>query len=280
MNPWLAILRGLPLTFLMYVSSMLLGAAQAWPSALELNRLEVVLTGPDAARIASYEALLATLPLWRAQLGSLALTCLAYALLSPWLHMAWLSALAEPKGPLVALYAGAHLVPRALVTSLFVALGCLLLLAPWVVGAWQVHAWLEPRANVRMRDVASLLTLSPCIPVLIIGCTWHDLARARCLTGGGFGSAMRSIPDAFHPAVIARYLMWSGVARLLFVGTQLALGSAPFLPAWTAAALLQVAALGRSVARSGWLATAVHYAEPRTPRTARSSHDTRVARRR
>jgi len=273
MNPWIAVARALPLTFVVYVSSMLMGAAQAWPAALELNRLDLSPTGPDAARIATYESLIAMLPVWRTQLISLGLACLAYALVSPWLHMAWLSALSEPKGPIVALNAGIRLVPRALVTSLCVALGCALLLAPWLVGAWMLHDWLEPRVNVRVRDLSTVLMLSPCLPALIVGLAWHDLARARCLTAGGFSSALRSIPDALHPSVVARYLMWWGLGVFLFLVAQIAIGSknAPFVPAFIAIALTQAAALGRSIARSRWLAEALQRADTRTAKKRKES---------
>ncbi len=268
MNPWVAVRHGLPLTFLSVACSTLFAAVYTLPTALELEHLPGSLRAHGILRVAAVEGLLSLLPALRAQAVSVALGALGYALLTPWLHMAWLAALASPTSPWAALAAGARLAPRAVVTSLWVALGCLLLLAPWPLAAWATRDWLGSHTHQRMHDLTTLLLLLPCLPITYFGLAWHDLARARCLRSDAGPSARLGFGDATRAGALGSYGVWTSLGLLPVLAAQVAawqLTSTFGFGGLVTLALFQAAALTRGVSRSRWLAHALRCTDSTTP---------------
>ncbi len=276
MSPWLAVIRALPITFLVYVSSTALAAMHALPIALEIGRLPTWTKAGEGARIATLEAMLSQLPVLRAQGLSLLLAALAYALLSPWLQMSWFAALSAPRAPGAALAEGARLTPRAYLTSLVVGIGTVLMLLPCAALVWTTRSWLESRANVRVQDIATLIALTPGALVLFLSLAWHDLARARCLSSGAFRSSLRAWLDALSLVTLARYACWAALGLTISVAAQLAslqVGHSGRLAMFIVLAVVQGAALARSMLRSRWLTDALLCADasPSAPRFRKSS---------
>ncbi len=266
MNPWVVVLRALPVTFLVYLSSTALAAVFALPTGLELGRIPSWAPGEGAARVAALESLLSIAPALRAQALSLMLAALAYALLSPWLQMAWFAALSAPRSPGAALAEGAQLTFRAYRTTLLVGFGCVLMLLPCVALVWLTRSWLASRANVRVQDLATLLALLPGVLLLCVSCAWHDLARARCLSSGAFRSSLWSFRDALSSLTLARYALWSGLGLALSLAVQLGslrLEGPGYLNLLVLLAMVQSAALARSMLRSRWLTEALLCADAR-----------------
>jgi len=263
MNPWVAVVRALPLTFVVYAVTSVLGALEALPASIELQRVSTLSIRGGSAAIARAESLLGLLSTGRALGVTLIIALLAYALITPWLHMSWLSALSEPRSPGKALAHGGQLVGRAMSTSLWVGLGSLLILAPFPLLGWLVRSLLETRVNARVLDLTTLLFLLPCFASLCVALTWHDLSRALCLSRSGFSSARLSFWAAFRPKHLASFVTFSALSWLLFGLTQwLVLSvSGSFVSGVLSVALLQTVAFTRCVLRSRWLTQALMAAD-------------------
>ena len=174
--------------------------------------------------------------------------------------MAWLSALARRESVGASLSQGARLWTRACLVTLWVCLGSLLGLSPFVFAAWGLSELSASRLNDRVHDLGIACALLPALPLLVAAFAWLDLARARALHEGAWTSTMRSLRTAIQPTTILRALLWTAAGWALFIAAQLA----P-LARWGGPALvvfaLQAAVLMRLFVRSRWLADALTCAE-------------------
>jgi len=251
--------RALPMTFVIYVFEAVLALLAGLPAALELTR-----TAPHGADASSYaewlEFLLGLGAPSRVASVSALLTLLLLGLLSPWLQMAWLSALARRESLGTSLATGARLWMRALWVTIPVALGIALALAPFGLAAWGISRLSAARLNDRVHDLGILCALLPALPITLAGFVWLDLARARALHEGAWTCAARSLRSAVQPLTIARAALWNagGCVPYLLVHAALSerLSASPLL-----VAALQTAVLLRLLFRSRWLADALTCAE-------------------
>lgn len=256
----LALLRALPMTFAIYVVHTVFAVGLGTSLGLEFERAVGFPLGRPAARVAALESLVDLAPLLRAKGVDLAIASIVLVVLSPWLHMAWLTSLSALHGPAHSLRNAWSLYFRAILTSALVLLLGALALLPWLGLGYAVHAFSEERVSHRVHDLSVALALSPVLISLLVTASWHDLARARCLTTGAFKSALTAAVDALRPTVFARYLFWTGAGLMIVVGAQawaLHVGVTGFFSSFLLLALMQSAAFGRLVLRSAWLADAL-----------------------
>jgi hypothetical protein len=256
----LVLLRALPMTFAVYVVNGLLAIVLAASLGIELEQALGFPLGRPAARVAALESVLPLAPLLRAKGVDLLLVSATLWLLAPWLQMAWLTSLSALHGPARALRSAWSLYFRAIIATLLVVIGGALALLPWAGLAYAVHTFCEDRVNDRVHDLSVAIALGPALIVLLISATWHDLARARCLSTGAFRSVLAAARDALRPSVLARYLAWGGAGLLLVVAAQawaFQVQTAGFMRSSLLLALLQSAAFLRTLLRSAWLADAL-----------------------
>ena len=256
-------LRALPVTFFVFVLEAIVATVFALPWAVEAQRR--VLTPLDASARA---ALLDTLG---ASDGALRVVALQAALVfglwvafAPWLQMAWLSAIAQPMGPGRALSRGVRLFARAVAVGVCVWSLTALLAAPFGLGAWTIVRVCDPMENARAHDLAIALCLDLIVPVLFVGHTWRDLARARALSLSTRHSVTRSARDAFRPCVLARALLLSATGFALVAGAEWVagkLGTGSTLDRVLVLALVQLTIFARLFLRSVWLAGALACAD-------------------
>jgi hypothetical protein len=258
-----ASLRALPLTFLVLVLELALAIPIALPLSMELSRL-----GSGAWDGAAYAAFLDGLasarPLLRALGLQGALALLVWIVLSPLLHMAWLSALSSPMSPARALGRGGALLVRALFVSLNLAFMAIAMAAPWALLAWGMGKLFSVETHARAHDLGVALSLAPLLPTAFILQTWHDLARARALEQGPFASVARSARHAFRPAVLGRALLLAAGGTLLVLLAELWVGhfgASGIIAGSLAAALVYGALFAKLWLRSLWLCHALVSAE-------------------
>lgn len=260
MTRWLCALRALPMTFFIYVLQAWTAVLIALPAANEL--VARVPTGqPASAHALALERIF--------QLGSdlrlvalpSLLAGLTWLLVTPFLHIAWLSALARREAFGASLATGGRLYLRACIVSAWVFLGLLAALTPWAGLSYGVYHYIADLPNDRIRDVTCATLLLPLLPSLFIAHTWHDLARARALEEPALRAAMRSVRSALRPRVLLQSLLYSLVGFAL-----LALGQIIELPFPDAShellvAALQTSLLARLFLRSRWLCDALACAD-------------------
>src|SRR5688572_3667181 len=114
---FVAALRALPITLVIFVLETLISVVLVLPFSAEASHMT---RGPlDAsARAALLDAMTASSSLWRVLSMQTLMVFGLWVLLSPWLNMAWLSALSAPTRPGRALSLGMALLRRALGVSL------------------------------------------------------------------------------------------------------------------------------------------------------------------
>jgi hypothetical protein len=252
---WAAVARALPVLFAIYALQACAALVMALPAGLELVASAPV--GFDAvARAEWLDMLLA----WRVPARLTGLNALSIALvwllLSPWLHMAWLSALSEPESLGTSLARGARLWLRATLVSCFVLLFASLAATPCLLAAWKLPALQAIRSDDRRHDLTVLLSLLPLAPVAALAHVWHDLARARALTQGWFSSTLQSLRDSLRITCLVSAGVWSGLGWSAVVASHCL--SQRFASALVVqVALLQAGMLVRLVLRSRWLARTV-----------------------
>lgn len=247
----------LPLTFVVYVAEAALAMVSALPLGLELNADARASLGDAIGRAAWLDRVPELLPMVRAQARSAALLGLLWVVLSPWLQMAWLRALAGPIGTRGALAEGARLYFRAWRVSLCVlvllALPCLPLAAGLPVALWAF----SEQGEERLHDVALMAAAGALGALLWTAHVLHDLARARALSMPAWRAVRGSLRACLTPRIQASALAFSlaGLALRGAHGLVAELGAD--LPGVGAVALLQVACFGALLARSAWLARAL-----------------------
>jgi hypothetical protein len=258
-----ASLRALPITFLLLLLELALAIPLALPVSMELSRLG---TGSwDAAgQAALLDGLAAARPLTRTLGLQASLAAGVWIVLSPLLHMAWLSALSSPMSPARALGRGGALLIRALLVSFNLAFVAVLMALPWVFLAWCMSRLFSVEVHARAHDVGVALSLVPLVPTAFLLHTWHDLARARALEHGPLASVTRSARHVFRLGMLARALLLTlgGTLLVLLAELWVAQFGASGLIAGSIAALLVYGALFAKLwLRSLWLCHALGAAE-------------------
>jgi hypothetical protein len=259
-NPWLCVLRALPVTFVVYLIGAAFSAPLALPLGAELEHTLSLPFAPEWARVSAIEGLAALAPALRVQGLTLALSLALFVLLSPLLQMAWLKALSSAVGPVEALREGVRLYGRACAVSLVIVVTAVIALVPWAMLSYGLHGFLLPRTNIRVHDLAVILALAPALPTVVLCALWHDLARARCLHTGSIRASLAALRDVTSSSLILRFVIFGLISVALSLGLSLAL---PHLKPWQAlsgigvAALVQGVALLRAVVRSRWLTDAL-----------------------
>jgi hypothetical protein len=262
--PLVASLRALPITLLVFALALSMGAPLALPVSLELSRM---LSGPWnwAAQAAFFETLSASRPLITLLIRQLLLLAIAWAIASPVLHMAWLTALSRPTAPGKAVWQGVRLSMRALCVSVFVGLIGLLMASPFALCAWGLGKLFDVETHAPAHDLSILISLAPVLLVLLVIATWHDLARARALEEGFFRSVTRSARHAFRPRVLVRSLVLCGSGSVLVLLAQWWTGTFHehgFFSWLIAGTVLHGSVFAKLFLRSLWLARALACAEP------------------
>lgn len=259
----IASLRALPITLFVFALQLILAVPLTLPASVELSRL-LPGTWDDVTRAAFLDALVNNQPLLRVLSLQAVLALVAFVVLGPLLHMAWLAALSEPLSPVRALARGARLYGRAVGTTLLIACAALGLSLPWLLVAWLFSAVLDVQTHARAHDVLVGLSLAPLLPSLLIVHTWHDLARARALEHGFLSSVTRSARQAFRLPVLGRSLALGLLGTLLVVMAERwagALDGTGIVGAAFAAVLVHGSVLGKLWLRSFWLSHTLGYAE-------------------
>jgi hypothetical protein len=256
-------LRALPVTFAIYVVEAVLALWCAGPLGLELGDDARATLTTALGRAIWLDRASELAPALRVSGRSSLLALLVLLLLSPWLQMAWLHALARPLGMRRALEQGSRLYLRALSTSLLLACVGALLLLPWAGAAWLCHALVSAPARARVHDLLLCALLSPCALVLVYLHLAHDLARARALTDGVFRAVRVGLRTALRASVV--------LAGLSLFAAALAVRGLHFyafrhdaqLGAFGGALLLQAACLAALFVRSLWLSVCLTCTESR-----------------
>jgi hypothetical protein len=259
MRAWIACVRALPVTFALYVIEACVAALAALPLASEFTRSAPVVE--DATALAQWleRLLLLAAPARVGARGAL-LAFAALLLVSPGLHMTWLSALSRREYVMDSVTRGVRLWFRACLVSLWVAAGMLIFALPFVGAAWGVSRVLADQLNDRVHDLILVSALAPLACFAFFAHVWHDLARARALHEGAFASTRSSLRFALRPAVLSGALLWSGLGWSLLVAAQFA-PSARLGAPLILVGLLQLAVLARLFLRSRWLTLALTCAE-------------------
>ncbi len=260
MNNWLFAVRALPMTFTIFV-------LQAWVSSIATLPMigELVRVAPNGktaiALAASLEQALQMAPVLRTSSQTFLLLSLSWIVLSPWLQMAWFSAIAQRESVAASLATGGQLYLRACLVSLWVVLGFVLIAAPIALASYGIFRFMAEHPNDRVRDLLTVGLLLPALPALSIAHFWHDLARARALHEPAFRATARSLRDAVRPQVLVQGLLLTGVGWAVVLASQLAEEHVSTQSNVVLIALLQSALLTRLVLRSRWLAEALTCAE-------------------
>lgn len=255
---WGAVMRAMPALFVIYVVEACAALILALPSGLR-----AVADGPQGHDAIAMTQWLETVVAWVPIAESLGVAGLVVtgivALLSPWLQMAWLSALAQPESVGTSLARGARLWLRACAVTLIVALGVGLGSLPWWLAGWGLERALPSVSQVRLHDSALAACALTALPWLYVGYVWHDLARARALALGPWRAALGSLGSALRPAVLLDAALWTTLGWALIGASQWYAGSVnrPLFQV----ALLQSAILLRLVVRGRWLARALACAD-------------------
>ncbi len=258
MSPWIASVRALPMTFALYVFEACVAALGAFPLANELTR-----SAPRTLDPISLAHWLERLPSLGApaRVGAqgAALACAALLLVSPCLHMSWLSAIARREPVMESLHQGVRLWIRACLVSLWILAALALCAVPFAAAGWGIAQVLVHQLNDRVHDLIIVSALPLLAAFAFFAHVWNDLARARALHEGAFMGARRSLRFAVRPSVLLRALLWSGLGGLLVVASQLLLDDRA--PALLLVFGLQLAVLLRLFLRSRWLAEALACAD-------------------
>jgi hypothetical protein len=255
---WGAVMRAMPALFAIYVVEACAALVLGIPSGL--RALADAPQGHDALAMAQW---LETIAYWGPVAKTAGVTglllCGVVALLSPWLHMTWLSALSRPEPLSVSLAQGARLWVRASLVTLLVGLGTCLAALPWGLAAWGLQRALPQQDNARVHDLALALCIASALPLLWLGHLWHDLARARALFQGCVRATLGSLRAALRPALTLNALIWTllGWACVAFSHWHVGNLSKPLMQV----ALLQSAILVRLITRARWLAQTLAYAD-------------------
>lgn len=192
---------------------------------------------------------------WLASMGVL-------LVLSPWLSMAWLGALARPADLRPILRRGLRLYWPAVGTSLLTALVSLPALGLATVPMVTAHHAIAVRPDPRPHDVAvAALSLLPAATAAA-AFALHDLSRAALVVRGRRPlRALREGLRNLRARVLAGHVGWLAFGTACIAAGHLVAAMAA--GAGIASELLALAAsqlglLGRVWARGRWLATAVH----------------------
>jgi hypothetical protein len=258
-----ASLRALPVTFLVLLIELALAIPLALPISSELSRIS---SGSwDAAAYATLlDGLSAARPLTRTLGMQAALVLAAWLLLSPLLHMAWLSALSSPMSPARALGRGGALLVRALFVTFNIAFVGVFMAAPWALLAYGMSQLFSAEAHARVHDMGVALSLVPLVPTAFLLHTWHDLARARALEQGPITSVTRSARHVFRLGVLGRALLLALGGALLVGLAELwvaEFGASGLIAGSIAAVLVYGALFAKLWLRSLWLCHALLCAE-------------------
>ena len=258
MRAWIASVRALPMTFALYVFEAVLAALGVFPLANELARRAP--TTNDAIGLAQW---LERIPSQgaSARVGAVgvALACAALLLVSPCLHMGWLSALSRRESVMDSLHQGVRLWIRACLVSLWIAAALALSAVPFAAAGWGISRVLARQLNDRVHDLVIVSALPLLAAFAFFAHVWHDLARARALHEGAFTSMRRSLRAAVRLSVLLRALLWGGLGGLLVVASQLL--ARDHAGALLLVGPLQLAILTRLLLRSRWLADALACAD-------------------
>jgi len=248
------------MTFVVYAVEACLALLIALPLGLELLDDGRASFASALGRAAWLDRVAELLPALRLQSTSWLLHGALLLLVSPWLQMAWLHALAQPSGLGQALAVGAQRYLRAWLVTVWVLLLTALASAPFLLAASVLENLLR-EGDARLHD---LLLAAACLPLLLVW--WaahvlHDLARARALSAGAWAAVSGSLrlavrPRAQLPAVLFAILALAvhGAAWLL-VGRGTLDSRVPALAVWQLSCLLGL------FLRSCWLACALACAQ-------------------
>jgi hypothetical protein len=251
----LVALRAAHVTFAIYALEALLALFVSAPLTSELTRDARALGARPLFRAAALEHGLELLPALRVEARSLTLAALLMLALTPLLRMAWLSALASPLGVRRALGEGARLYLRALSASLLLLACTVLALAPWLLFAYLVDAWLDARA--RLHDLLLFAAAGSVLPVLFLASVAHDLAHAFALAHGPLRAARLTLRAALSPRAFPAALLALIAGALVGALPLLLLANASPAGALFAVALTQAGAFCAAGVRSVWLAHAL-----------------------
>jgi hypothetical protein len=260
MRLWGPVVRALPTTFVIYVLQALVALVVGLPASLSL--LEEAPTGSSALSHAQWlERFIA----WGAPARLAGVTGLLvvalWLLLSPWLHMAWLSALAQPASLGTSLAHGAQRWWRACLVSVLVAVFVAVAAMPFALVVWLTLWMVDGVSNDRVHDLALMGSVAPALPLALAAHAWHDLARARALHEGAFRATLRSARDALRIRVGLSALIWLALGNVMALGAHGLCASLNRSAAWHVG-ILQAALLGRLIVRSRWLAHTLERTAP------------------
>ena len=190
---------------------------------------------------------------------------LLLVLLSPWLSVAWATALHRPLRTRDALRAGGRLYLRSLGLSVIAGLVLLLLLSLASL-AFLLYFPLSTLDDERLRDAGLLLSALPALGVTCLWASATDLCRAALAAGApGLGAALRVGLSRLRPRVVGVYVLFAmcgGALTLLGTWGGASIDGPGLLPAALTLAVGQTIALARVGLRGAWLATAVGAVEP------------------
>lgn len=255
-----AVLRALPMTFVIYALEAGLAVLIAMPLGLELLDDRRASFSSALGRAVSLDRVATLLPALRVQSTAGLLHVGLLLLLAPWLQMAWLEALARPCGIGHALAAGAQRYLRAWLVTLWVSVLAALASTPFLVAASVLERLLAD-GDARLHDVLLTSACLPLVLVLWLAHVLHDLARARALSDGAWASVRGSLSRTFRLRAQLPALLFGGLVLAAHAAAWLAVARGTFAGAIPALALLQLAAQLGLVARSCWLSCALACAE-------------------
>jgi hypothetical protein len=247
----------LPFTFVLYVVEAAAALVFALPLGLEL-RGDVRASLTDAIGRAIWLDRVAELvPVVRAQVLSAGLGGLLWLVLSPWLQMAWLSALARPCSVRAALRDGARLYLRAWGVSLWVLALLALAGLPGGAALWFALWAFSGHAEAHLYDIALAAACVALVPLLWTAHVLHDLARARALSASAWTAVRSSLRNCLRLRIQASALAFLLASCALRATHALVHVLGPGLAGIAAVALLQAACLGALLARGAWLSRAL-----------------------
>lgn len=255
-----AAVRALPLTFVVYTVEACLALLIALPLGVELLDDGRATLAHALGRAVWLDRLGSLLPTLRLQSTASLLHMALLVLIAPWLHMAWLYALAQPAGVGRALAEGAQRYVRAWLITLWVLLLTALASAPFLAAASVAEALLRD-GDARLHDLVLSAVCLPLLLVLWVAHVLHDLARARALGEGAWSAVRSSIGMALRPRTQLPALLFALLALAVHGAIWLLVTRGTLDQRVPSLALLQLACLLGLFLRSGWLAWTLACAE-------------------
>jgi hypothetical protein len=270
MKPRLSAPHALPFTFYLYVAEALIALTCALPLGLELSADARAALADASGRAVWLDRARELIPVLRAQGRTAALAGLLWLVLSPWLQMAWLCAIARPGSTRSALGEGARLYFRAWRVSLCVivllALACLPLATGLPIALWAF----SEQGEAQLHDLALAGACGALVLLLWTAHLLHDLARARALSLPAWRAVRGSLRACLRPRIQASALAFALAGLALRSVHWLVAKLGADLAGIAAVALLQTACFGALLARGAWLSRALACAtDTRTSRDPR-----------